>query len=96
MKISYVKDSAMSATRWINFFGFLWFVQFLFGCQEFIIAGSVSKWFFTRNKSNLGFPIIISFAHLIRYHLGSICFGSILIAIVQLVRTLLKLFHVRN
>jgi hypothetical protein len=84
----------MSATRWINLFAFLWFTQFLFGCQDFVIGGSVSKWFFTRNKSKLSFPILRSFAHLIRYHLGTVCFGSILIAIVQFVRVIFKLIEV--
>jgi hypothetical protein len=84
----------MSATRWINFFAFLWFTQFLFGCQDFVIAGSVSKWFFTRNKGKLGWPIAISFGHLIRYHLGSVCFGSLLIAITQMIRTIFRLIEV--
>lgn len=80
----------MKATRWINVFGFIWFTQFLFGCQDFVIGGAVSKWFFTRNKSKLSFPILISFAHLIRYHLGSVCFGSLLIAIIQFIRAIIK------
>ncbi|KAL7019770.1 hypothetical protein ACKWTF_011243 [Chironomus riparius] len=90
MKISYIKDGVMSATRWVNLFAFLWFIQFLYGCQDFIIAGSVSKWFFTRSKSKLQLPILMSFGHLIRYHLGSICLGSIIIATIQLLRIILK------
>lgn len=78
----------------MNIFAFLWFTTFLYGCQDFIIAGSVSKWFFTRNKSKLSLPMITTFGHLIRYHLGSICFGSVLIAIVQFVRIALKLIEV--
>lgn len=42
MKVSYIKDEAIKATRWINFFAFLWFTQFLFGCQDFVIAGTPS------------------------------------------------------
>lgn len=84
----------MSATRWINFFAFLWFVQFLFGCQDFVIAGAVSKWFFTRNKKKLSLPIVRSFGHLIRYHLGSISLGSLLIAIIQFIRVVFKLIEV--
>lgn len=95
-QISYVKDNVMSATRWVNFFAFLWFTQFLYGCQDFIIAGSVSKWFFTRNKNKLSLPILMSFGHLIRYHLGSVSLGSILIATIQLVRTTLKWIEVRS
>ena len=32
----------MAATRWINIFAFLWFTQFLFGCQDFVIAGNIN------------------------------------------------------
>ena len=95
-QVSYIKDGAMAATRWVNFFAFLWFTQFLLGCQDFIIAGSVSKWFFTRNKTKLGWPIAVSFGHLIRYHLGSVCFGSLLIAVTQLVRAVFRLFQVKS
>lgn len=95
-QVSYIKDGTMSATRWINLFAFLWFTQFLFGCQDFVIAGAVSKWFFTRNKNKLGFPILLSFAHLFRYHLGSICFGSLVIAVLQMIRAVLKLIEVRT
>jgi solute carrier family 44 (choline transporter-like protein), member 1 len=91
-----VKDGVISATRWVNLFAFLWFIQFIYGCQDFIIAGAVSKWFFTRNKSKLNLPIVTTFAHLIRYHLGSISFGSILIAAVQFVRAFLKWVEVSN
>lgn len=84
----------MSATRWINLFAFLWFVQFLLGCQDFVIAGSVSKWFFTRNKNKLSFPVIRSFAHLIRYHLGSVSLGSLVNAIVQMIQIVFKLIEV--
>ncbi|KAG5673587.1 hypothetical protein PVAND_003622 [Polypedilum vanderplanki] len=93
-KISYVKDGVIKSARWMNIFAFLWFTTFLFGCQDFIIAGSVSKWFFTRNKNKkLNLPIITTFGHLIRYHLGSICFGSVLIAIVQFARITLKIIE---
>lgn len=90
----YVKDNVIRAARWVNLFAILWFINILFGCQDFIIAGSVSKWYFTRNKSKLNFPIISSFGHLIRYHLGSICFGSLIIAIIQLIVGVLKWIEV--
>lgn len=90
MKISYVKDTTMAVTRWYNFMALFWMSQFIIGCQHFIIAGSIATWFFTRNKNDLESPISRSFWYLIRYHLGSIALGSFLIAVVQIVRTLLK------
>lgn len=90
----YAKDNVIRAARWVNLFAILWFTNILFGCQDFIIAGSVSKWYFTRNKSKLNFPIITSFGHLIRYHMGSVCLGSLIIAIIQTIQAILKWIEV--
>ncbi|XP_058128936.1 choline transporter-like protein 1 [Anopheles ziemanni] len=94
----YVKDSTMLFTRWYNLLAFLWFSQFVIGCQHMVIAGAVAGWFFTRNKATLGHPIARSYGNLVRYHLGTVAFGSFVIALVQFLRTLLKLLmhSVRN
>ncbi|XP_055609417.1 choline transporter-like protein 1 [Uranotaenia lowii] len=87
----YVKDSTMLFTRWYNLLAFLWFCQFIIGCQHMVIAGAVACWFFTRNKSNLGSPILKSFGNLVRYHMGTVALGSFIIAVVQFLRAILKL-----
>uniref|UniRef100_A0AAG5D2K4 Choline transporter-like protein n=1 Tax=Anopheles atroparvus TaxID=41427 RepID=A0AAG5D2K4_ANOAO len=94
----YVKDSTMLFTRWYNLLAFLWFCQFVIGCQHMVIAGAVAGWFFTRNKAALGSPIVRSYGNLLRYHLGTVAFGSFVIALVQFIRALLKLLMhtVRN
>ncbi|XP_021924894.1 choline transporter-like protein 1 isoform X2 [Zootermopsis nevadensis] len=86
---SYEKDQTMKVTQWYNLLGLFWFIQFCTGCQHMIIAGAVGKWFFTRNKNNLGFPVSKSFFNLVRYHLGTVAMGSLFIALVQLARTIL-------
>jgi Plasma-membrane choline transporter. len=45
--------------------------------------------FAVRNKSNLGYPIFKSFYNLVRYHLGTVAMGSLIIALVQFVRAIL-------
>lgn len=45
--------------------------------------------FVLRNKSHLGFPILRSFYNLVRYHLGTVAMGSLIISLVQLVRTII-------
>ena len=45
--------------------------------------------FFFRDKSDLKLPILASFKRLVIYHLGSVAFGSFIIALVQLVRIIL-------
>lgn len=41
-----------------------------------------------RDKSRLGWPVARSVGYAIRYHLGSLAFGSLLIALMKLVRML--------
>ncbi|XP_074034982.1 choline transporter-like protein 1 [Leptinotarsa decemlineata] len=86
----YEKDDWMKLTRWYNFFAMLWMAQFMIGCQHMIIAGAVSVWYFKRDKSRLGSPILRSAENLIRFHLGSVALGSFLIALIQFIRVILK------
>lgn len=51
-------------------------------------------YFFSRNKSELNAPIRTSFDNLIRYHLGTVAIGSLFIAIIQMLRVLLKVVEV--
>lgn len=44
-----------------------------------------------RDKANLGWPIYHSIRNLVRYHLGSVALGSLVIAVVQFVRIILKI-----
>ena len=70
--------------------GFLWTWQFLNGVLMTTIAGAVATWYFTRDKRKMGAtPVFSSFLRVCIYHLGSIAFGSLIIALVQLVRYIL-------
>lgn len=76
--------------QWYHVFALLWITQFVIACQHLIIAGAVASWFFTRNKDDLEYPISRSTYYLIRYHLGSVALGSLLIAVVKFIRALFK------
>ena len=43
-----------------------------------------------RDKSDLKLPVATSFWRLVRYHLGSVAFGSFIIALVQLIRIIMQ------
>ncbi|KAJ6645857.1 Choline transporter-like protein 1 [Pseudolycoriella hygida] len=86
----YVKNATMKVTRWYNLLALFWMTQFVIGCQHIVIAGAVATWFFTRNKNDLHSPIAVSFSNLVKYHLGTVALGSIIIAMIQLLRALLK------
>jgi uncharacterized membrane protein len=35
--------------KWYYIFGALWVMNFVFACQEVVIAGAVATWYFTRS-----------------------------------------------
>ena len=60
------------------------------GIGQLTIAGSVATYYWQMDKKDLPyFPIVGAFWRTVRYHLGSICLGSFLLACVQLVRVVL-------
>lgn len=78
-----------------NFFGFLWTVQLVGAVGATTIAGSVSAWYWAspspaERRGKLGrTPVFSSLKRTLRFHLGSLAFGSFIIAVVQLIRALL-------
>ncbi|CAC5407572.1 SLC44A1 [Mytilus coruscus] len=87
--VKYAMDDTMRYIRWYHIFGILWVSAFIVACQDMVIAGAIATWFFKRDKSQLGWPVLASIKRLIRYHLGSIAFGSFIIALVRLARMVL-------
>lgn len=68
-------------------FGILWGNAFLLACTVFIIASSVCIWYFEQPDHHN--TIRKSVRRLWRYHLGSIAFGSFILAVVQMIRLIL-------
>lgn len=95
-KATYVQNFGSVAAYYINIVTYIWFIQFILGCQHFVIAGTICQWFFARTKSKLDSPIKRSFHHLLRIHIGSICLGSIFITIVKIIRMLVEGATVRT
>jgi Plasma-membrane choline transporter len=55
-----------------------------------IIAVSVAKWYFTKNKMTIGsWTVLGSIIDVCWYHTGTAAFGSLLVAIVQLIRAII-------
>lgn len=80
------QDIFVRIARVLNIIAFIWFSQFLIGCQHFVVAGTVSKWYFTRDKTKLNTPMLTTYGNLFWYHLGSICLGSWIITIVKTIK----------
>ncbi|GAB6033333.1 hypothetical protein CHUAL_013100 [Chamberlinius hualienensis] len=84
--VTYKKSSVALATRWIHIFALFWFTQFCLACQDFVIGSAVCQWYFRRDKSKLGSPIFSGIGRLLLYHFGSVALGSLLIAILKVIR----------
>ncbi|CAF1177067.1 unnamed protein product [Adineta steineri] len=72
--------------KWFNLFAYLWFSAFLFAFQEIVLAAVFSNYYWSKEKLTTSFPLIYSFFLIIRYHLGSIAFGSLLIATLRYIK----------
>ncbi|KAG1693828.1 hypothetical protein DVH05_022930 [Phytophthora capsici] len=90
-------DETMKMLVAYHFFGFLWTAQLINAISMCTIAGAVSRYYWSRNKTSdeMGrFPILASFKNCFRYHFGSLAFGAFIIAVVQFLRAaLLYLDH---
>ncbi|KAK6180571.1 hypothetical protein SNE40_012702 [Patella caerulea] len=88
--VVFTDDPKMNYLMAYYVLGFLWIMEFIVGCERMLISGAVVRWYFTRNKDDLNWPISKSYKTMIRYHLGSIALGSLLIALVQFVRLIVS------
>jgi solute carrier family 44 protein 1 (choline transporter-like protein)/choline transporter-like protein 2/4/5 len=72
----------------VYLFGGLWGAAFISACNQFIIASAACIWYFSprsvdnENDKDVDAAITKSVWRLFRYHLGSLAFGSFLVAVV--------------
>lgn len=70
--------------------GLFWTWNWILAIWQCTIAGSIATWYWTRDKKAIPDLVVFrSFWRCFRYHLGSLAFGSLIIALVQLIRYLL-------
>ncbi|XP_025109658.1 choline transporter-like protein 1 isoform X2 [Pomacea canaliculata] len=93
--VSFEQDSNIKGLFVYYLLGLLWVTQFIVDCERLTVSSAVALWYFTRDKSSLASPISTSFYRLIRFHLGSVAFGSLIIAIVILIRWILSYINGR-
>jgi len=72
-------------------FAFLWTLNFILGVYEVSVSGAIADWYWSyHGKEMKPLPVLRSLARTIRYNLGSVAFGALLIAIVQFIRIALQ------
>ncbi|XP_033477999.1 choline transporter-like protein 5-B isoform X6 [Epinephelus lanceolatus] len=75
-----------------NLFVFLWLVNFTIALGQCTLAGAFASYYWALRKPTdiPACPLYSSFSRAIRYHTGSLAFGSLILAVVQLVRIVLE------
>eukprot|EP00913_Durusdinium_trenchii_P016335 g15354.t1 len=88
-------EAAGTATQLpVSFFVFLWNNALNIAIGQCLIAGAVGVWFFTSNSQKGTRRVIAqSTWNVFRYHLGSLAFGSFIIAVIQFIRALMKYYE---
>ena len=87
----YSENNVMNVLLLYHLFGLLWTNEFLQAFGYTVIAGAVAEYYWTLDKATMSrAPIWRSVKRTMRYHLGTLAFGSLLIAIVQMIRLVLE------
>lgn len=77
--------------QFYNVFLFFWCANFVTALGQMTLAGAFASYYWTFNKSHMpSCPIFASLGRTLRYHTGSLAFGSLILAIVQVIRVLLE------
>uniref|UniRef100_H2YS20 Choline transporter-like protein n=1 Tax=Ciona savignyi TaxID=51511 RepID=H2YS20_CIOSA len=73
-------------------FGMLWIVNWILALGQCTLAGAFASYYWAWKKPQdiPLLPLYSSFGRSLRYHTGSLAFGSLIIAIVQIIRLMLE------
>eukprot|EP00980_Cylindrotheca_fusiformis_P012449 scaffold3054_cov129-Cylindrotheca_fusiformis.AAC.13 len=87
----YEFSDRVSKLGWFMLFCFYWTASFIMAVGEMTVSMAVSKWYFTTNKRNVTQHVpFVALWQTIIYHLGTCAFGSLIIAIIRLLRSILE------
>ncbi|OWF46136.1 Choline transporter-like protein 2 [Mizuhopecten yessoensis] len=73
-------------------FMFFWLLNFIIALGQLSLAGAFASyyWAFDKTKNVPTFPLAAAMWRAIRYHLGSLAFGSFILAVVAMIRVVLE------
>jgi hypothetical protein len=76
---------------WFALFNLLWVNEFSIAFSQCALAGGVATWYFAKNDEKLNPKyVIIGLKNCALYHSGSVALGSLIVAIVQLIKYYLE------
>lgn len=93
----FIWDDNTRRMIYFYFFGGLWINAFLQAFNQFVLASCAAIWYFNQGPDHGSIhraPILTSFWRAIRYHLGSLAFGSFILAVVQFIKYMMLYLQV--
>ncbi|XP_041974365.1 choline transporter-like 2 isoform X3 [Aricia agestis] len=83
--------TSVNLMLFVNLLGFFWLMFFISGVADMMLASTFSTWYWTFRKKDLPFFTLTSGIYrTVRYHLGTVAFGALIIAIVRVIRVILE------
>ncbi|XP_029620481.1 choline transporter-like protein 2 isoform X1 [Salmo trutta] len=78
--------------QFYNVFLFFWCANFVTALGQMTLAGAFASYYWALVKPDdmPAFPIFSSLGRSLRYHTGSLAFGSLILSIIQIIRVLLE------
>ncbi|KAK3782436.1 hypothetical protein RRG08_033077 [Elysia crispata] len=90
--VKYGGDEYIIPMQLFMLFMLLWVLNFIVALGHMTLAGAFASyyWAWEKPRDIPAFPLASSVYRSLRYHLGSIAFGSFIIAVVQMIRIVLE------
>jgi hypothetical protein len=92
---AYSFDDFTEYCGWYFLFCFFWTAAFITAVGDTIVSMAVSTWYFTVDHNVNSCTVLQSVLTTSRYHLGTCAYGSLLVAIVQLIQAIITRFQKR-
>ena len=84
---TFVYNDQQTQMGWYLLFCYFWSSQFIIAVGQIVVAMCVAKWYFCRDKSTISSATVFSsIKDTFYYHTGTAAFGSLLIAIIKMIR----------
>ncbi|KAI3375432.1 hypothetical protein L3Q82_021919, partial [Scortum barcoo] len=82
----------LSLLQLSNLLVFLWLINFSLALEQCTLAGTFASYYWAKRKPQdiPQCPLFSSFSRAVRYHIGSLAFGALILSVVQLVQIILE------
>ena len=88
---TYVWTDEQKYYMWFSLFFFFWVTAFLLAVSQYVLIVAIVSWYFTENEQTRGnFSIMRGYWWTIRYNMGSLLFGSFILALIWTIRVIFE------